>query len=104
LSPGNSSSRPLFAPVQTVHGFSKKTLRSPCELPESSDGVIVPAFTSETELVKWTGESSPYMALDGKSLLELLLSSDWAGILIDAGEKNEAFIERSDAADLLGLR
>lgn len=62
----------------------------------------LPAFTSEAALLRWQPSGSPYIELQGRVVVEMLLQGEWDRIVVDTESTDAYEITRSDAAELLG--
>lgn len=62
----------------------------------------LPAFTSEAALLHWQPSGSPYIELQGRVVVEMLLQGEWDRIVVDTDSTDAYEITRSDAAELLG--
>ena len=66
------------------------------------DGMpVLPAFTSETELLRWHPEGSRNVSMFVADVLERFLSSDLARIVVDNRSERAFVIDRRDAQALL---
>lgn len=71
---------------------------------EDDEGrTVLPAFTSELELTRWKPEGSPYIALVGRVLVEILAASDWDRIVVDGAGASPVAMTRSAARELVGV-
>ena len=62
---------------------------------------MLPAFTSEAELLRWHPEGGQWVALEGRVVLELLVQNDWDRMVVDTASPNAFSITRAEAATLL---
>ena len=70
---------------------------------EDDEGrTVLPAFTSERELARWRPEGSPYIALEGQVVIEMLAVSEWDRVVIDGAGASPIGMTRSAARELVG--
>jgi hypothetical protein len=65
--------------------------------------MVLPAFTSERELARWKPQGGPYIALEGRVLIEFLAASEWDRIVIDGAGAEPIGMTREAARELLGM-
>lgn len=65
--------------------------------------IVLPAFTSEDALNRWSPEGSYYIGLKAKVLVELLAKSEWDRMVVDGADATAFAITRSDARRLAGV-
>jgi hypothetical protein len=66
------------------------------------DGIpVLPAFTSETELLRWRPEGSGYVSVFVADLLATFVRTDLARIVVDNSSERAFAIDRGDAQALL---
>jgi hypothetical protein len=71
---------------------------------EDDDGVrTMPVFTSEEALAPWIPEGSPYVALEGRVVLELFVASDCDHLHVHGADRDAYEISREGARSLLGV-
>ena len=71
---------------------------------EDDDGVrTMPVFTSEEALVRWIPEGSPYVALEGRVVIELFVASDCDRLRVNGADPDTYAISREGARRLLGV-
>lgn len=70
---------------------------------QDEDGrAVLPAFTSESALRRWSPEGSRYIGLQGQALVEMLAGSDWDRIVVDLADPEPVAITRSAAMEPVG--
>ncbi len=71
-----------------------------CALGEEDGLPIVPVFTSEEALASWR-PAAPFIGLDGRVVLRLLVETPWSKIVLDPGGPRSIEVTRMQAAKLL---
>ena len=70
---------------------------------EDGEGrMVLPAFTSDEELARWKPQGSPYIALPGLAVIEMLAASEWDRIVIDGAGMDPIGMTRTAARELVG--
>ena len=72
-------------------------------VPDDDGLLVLPAFTNEQALTRWIPQGSPYIALSGKVLVDILARSEFHRIVIDGADRHALAITRSAAQELVGV-
>jgi len=72
-------------------------------VPDEDGRSVLTAFTSEEALTRWSPQRTPYVALQGKVLVEMLAGSDWDRMVVDGADGHGFAITRSAALRLVGV-
>ena len=63
---------------------------------------VLPAFTSETALLRWRPEGARFMALQARVVLDLLSSGNWDRMVVDTESDTAFAVTPAEAGELLG--
>jgi SseB protein N-terminal domain/SseB protein C-terminal domain len=70
---------------------------------DDDGSLVLPAFTSEEALTRWMPQGSPYIALQGRALVEILARSEFDRIVVDGADGHALALTRSAAQELIGV-
>src|SRR5262245_11774694 len=62
---------------------------------------VLPAFSSEQELVSWMPQGSPWIDLRGPDVLRLFLDGEWDLLVLDGAGASPQTLNRVEAETLL---
>jgi hypothetical protein len=62
---------------------------------------VLPAFSSEQELVAWMPQGSPWIGLQGPEVLRIFLDGEWDLLVVDGAGSSPHGLTRDEAAALL---
>jgi type III secretion system (T3SS) SseB-like protein len=72
-------------------------------LPDDDGLLVLPAFTNEAALGRWIPDGTPFVALEGRALLEILVDGPWDRMVVDGADSSAFAITPHQAGALLGV-
>lgn len=69
---------------------------------ETTDGhPVLPVFTSERRLVEWMPQGSPWIGLEGRTMLAMFLQGEWEAVVIDPTKADGMEVTREHAEQMI---
>jgi SseB protein N-terminal domain len=63
---------------------------------------VLPAFTSEEALLRWRPEGGPYIGLEGRAFIALVIQHGFDGVVVDPGQPGSLEVSRDELSAVAG--